>query len=81
MTDETNAAVEGQDTAVEAAKPVAEKPTKALKAPRAAKDGALTVAKDDTIHDGKGGYLTKGAKFDPVDDEAAAELIDKGFAK
>lgn len=74
MADEANAAIEGQDASgVEAAPAPVKKTTK----PK----GSLTVAKDDAIFDGEGGYLPRGAKFDAVDDEASAELIDKGFAK
>lgn len=74
MADEANAAIEGQDAS--SAQASATPTTKTTK-PK----GSLTVAKDDAIFDGEGGYLPRGAKFDAVDDEASAELIDKGFAK
>ena len=38
------------------------------------KTDELTALVADTIGDGKGGFLAKGAKFTPADDEAGAQL-------
>lgn len=43
--------------------------------------GALTVKVADAIHDGEGGFLPVGAKFDPVDDDAVKSLKAKGLAE
>ena len=43
--------------------------------------GLLTVIKADAISDGKGGFLNPGATFKPVDDEAKAQLIERGLAQ
>jgi hypothetical protein len=49
--------------------------------PKAVAQGALTVKKAEAVFDGQGGFLPVGAKFDAVDDNAAAALIAKGFAE
>ena len=41
----------------------------------------MTVKQADAISDGKGGYLKKGDKFTPVDDEAKESLKAKGLAE
>jgi len=45
-----------------------------------ASEGALTVKKPESVSDGEGGWLEVGAKFDAVDEEAAAQHKAKGFA-
>lgn len=44
-------------------------------------NGEMTVKVDDRIGDGEGGYLKKGAKFTPVNAEAAESLKAKGLAE
>lgn len=41
----------------------------------------LRVKKPDTIHDGEGGFLPVGAKFAPVDEDAAEHLKARGLAE
>jgi len=48
---------------------------------KAKDEGALTVKKEGAIFDGVDGFLEVGAKFDAVDEEAAAELKAKGLAE
>lgn len=44
-------------------------------------EGSLTVRKEEAVHDGEGGFIRVGDKFDPVDEEARESLIAKGFAQ
>lgn len=41
----------------------------------------LTVAKDNAVFDGDGGYYKKGTKLINIDKESAKALRDKGVAK
>lgn len=45
------------------------------------KTETLTVAKDNAVFDGDGGYYKKGTKLINIDKESAKSLRDKGVAK
>lgn len=49
--------------------------------PKKAEGGQLTVKRAEAIHDGKGGFLPVGAKFDAADKDAAEALKARGLAE